>query len=299
MKIENREIVLYQKDGCWLGGFLAMASPCQLMIDGGNEAEARELLDKVAHDAWRIETKYSRYRDDNIVHQIHHAKGAPFELDNEAARLIDFADELYELSDGLFDITSGVLRRVWHFDGGDKIPGQADIDAVLPMVGWDKVVWKKPCLTLPAGMQIDLGGIGKEYAVDRAAGLVSAHCSHSFLVNFGGDMFVSGPRRDGRAWRTGIENPDYLGSVIGMLDVYKGALATSGDARRFLMKDGVRYSHVLNPKTGWPVDGAPHSITVAASTCVEAGMLSTLSLLQGANAEQFLAEQDVEYWCIR
>lgn len=299
MKIESRATTLCQKDGYWLGEFVAMASPCQLMIDGGGESQARLLLDKVAYDAWRIETTYSRYRDDNIIYHIHNAKGEPVELDDEAARLLDFADELYELSDGLFDITSGVLRRAWCFDGSDQIPQQAAIDAVLPLVGWHKVTWAKPYLSLPEAMQIDFGGIGKEYAVDRAAGLVSADCEHSFLVNFGGDMYVSGPRRDGRAWRAGIEDPDCFGSAVSILDVYKGALATSGDARRFLLKDGMRYSHILNPKTGWPIAHAPHSITVAAPSCVEAGMLSTLSLLQGANAEQFLDEQDVKYWCIR
>lgn len=299
MKIENRETTLQQKDGCWFGEFVAMASPCQLMIDGGDELQARLLLDKVASDAWRIETTYSRYRDDNIVNEIHNAKGKPVKIDDEAARLLGFADELYEMSDGLFDITSGVLRRVWNFNGGDKIPEQAAINKILPLVGWHKVSWKKPYLTLPLDMQIDFGGIGKEYAVDRAAGLMSADCEQNFLVNFGGDMYVSGRRDDGRAWRTGIENPARPGTAVSMLDVYKGALATSGDARRFLLKDGVRYGHVLNPKTGWPIVDAPHSMTVAASTCVEAGMLSTLSLLQGAGAEQFLDEQDVEYWCIR
>ena len=275
-----------------------MASPCQLLIDSVDEQRAAQLLKMVAEDAWRIETVYSRYRDDNIIYAINNANGKQVKLDDEAARLIDFADELYQISDGLFDITSGVLRRVWRFDGSDNIPQRSAINEVLPMIGWDKVRWEKPYLTLPAGMQIDFGGIGKEYAVDRAAGLISANCSSHFVVNFGGDMVVSGPRRDGRAWRTGIEDPGQLGQAIGVLDVYKGALATSGDARRFLLKDGIRYSHVLNPKTGWPVEHAPHSITVAASTCVEAGMLSTLSLLQGVNAERFLDEQEVASDCV-
>jgi len=299
MRIENRESTLRFEEGCWIGEFVAMASPCQLLIDGGDQAQARLCLDKISSDAWRIETTYSRYRDDNIVHEIHNAKGSAVIVDDETARLLDFSAELYEMSEGLFDITSGVLRRVWDFNGSDQIPEQLTINKVLPLVGWHKVRWEKPYLTLPTDMQIDFGGIGKEYAVDRAAGLMAENCARNFLVNFGGDMFVSGPRDDGRAWRTAIENPDKPGTAVSMLDVYKGALATSGDARRFLLRDDVRYSHVLNPKTGWPVIDAPHSMTVAASTCVEAGMLSTLSLLQGANAEKFLDEQGVEYWCIR
>ncbi len=299
MQVVKRETRLEYRDGCWQGSFTAMASPCQLMVDGCDESLATSLLQMVAKEAWRIETSYSRYREDNIIHKLNNANGEAIELDDEACRLIEFADQLFELSDGLFDITSGVLRRVWRFDGSNNIPRQSAIDKILPSIGWQKVRWQSPWLTIPSGMQIDFGGIGKEYAVDRAAGLVAKACQNNFLINFGGDMFVSGPRQNGRAWRTGIENPDMLGEALGVLDIYKGALATSGDSRRYLMKKGVRYSHVLNPKTGWPVKNAPHSITVASSNCVEAGMLSTLSLLQGENAEKFLQEQNVEYWCIR
>jgi thiamine biosynthesis lipoprotein len=81
-----------------------------------------------------------------------------------------------------------------------------------------------------------------------------------------------------------------------ILELERGALATSGDSRRFLIKDGVRYGHILNPRTGWPVANSPRSVTVAASSCTEAGLLSTLALLQGAGAKQYLEEQGVRYW---
>ena len=97
----------------------------------------------------------------------------------------------------------------------------------------------------------------------------------------------------------GIEQPDAEGRPIGALEIAGGALATSGDTKRFLLKDGVRYSHVLDPLTGWPVPDAPRSVTVLANTCTEAGMLATLSLLQGSEAESFLEAQSVRYWCVR
>jgi thiamine biosynthesis lipoprotein len=145
-------------------------------------------------------------------------------------------------------------------------------------------------------MEIDFGGIGKEYAVDRAASLVAARTERSVLVNFGGDLVASGPRRGARPWGVGIDDPDRTGDgVLHRVELTRGGLATSGDARRFIRHEGKRLGHILDPTTGWPVEGAPRSVTVVAATCLEAGTLSTLAYLQGAGAEAFLREQAVEF----
>jgi len=146
-------------------------------------------------------------------------------------------------------------------------------------------------------MELDLGGIGKEYAVDRAYELLAKKTTGPFLVNFGGDLRASGPPPNG-SWQIGIEKPDREQAASMILNLEHGALATSGDSRRFVMRDGIRYGHVLNPKTGWPVLHAPRSVTVAASSCTEAGLLSTLAILHGAGAREFLDEQGVKYWVI-
>lgn len=150
-------------------------------------------------------------------------------------------------------------------------------------IGWQRVGWKSPVLTLPAGMEIDLGGIGKEYAVDRAAML--AQSSGRCLVNFGGDLRVTGTGVDGEGWLVGVEGVGGRNLPVKRIQLMRGALATSGDAHRFLLKNGRRYSHILNPRTGWPVDGAPRSVTVAAPSCTQAGMLATLAMLRGTGAE--------------
>jgi thiamine biosynthesis lipoprotein len=191
-----------------------------------------------------------------------------------------------------------VLRRAWRFDGSDRVPSQAAVAALLARVGWHKVRWRSPELTLLPGMEIDLGGIGKEYAVDRAAGLVRP-LSEQCLINFGGDLLAVGPQDGNRPWRVGIESLAGDGAAAKQIDLRVGALATSGDARRFLHKDGKRYSHILDPTTGWPVVGAPRSVTVAAPSCTEAGMLATLALLRGRDAEAFLAAEAVQYWALR
>lgn len=285
----------------FVGRFTAMASPCEVLTEAHDRAHAEQLTLVAANEAWRIEQKFSRYRTDNIIHAINYGHGAPVTVDDETAQLLDYAARCFELSNGAFDITSGVLRRAWKFDGSDRVPTAAQVAALLPLVGWHKLQWQRPTIALPPGMEIDLGGIGKEYAVDRALLLVKAQCAGSVLVNFGGDLAASGPRRNGQAWIVGIEAPasNHANIAQRVLEIRGGGIATSGDAKRYLLKDGVRYSHILDPHSGWPVQHAPRSVTVAASTCTEAGMLATFAMLRGAQAEEFLAQQGVKYWCAR
>jgi thiamine biosynthesis lipoprotein len=286
---------LSRQNDIWRGRFHAMACPCEILMDVADESLASDILQQVYAEAARIEAKFSRYRDDNVIHQINHAAGSTVKVDEETKRLLDFADELFQLSDGLFDITSGVLRRVWTFDGGDHLPSAASVAELLSVVGWQKVRWQNAELTLLPGMEIDLGGIGKEYAVDRCVQIAREITDKSVLVNFGGDLAVSALRDNDAFWSVGrlITGRE---QAVALFELHRGAIATSGDAHRYLLKDGVRYSHVLNPKTGWPVPDAPHTVSVTAPTCVEAGMMSTMAMLQGANARAFLEAQEINFW---
>lgn len=295
-----RAVLVEPGQDCLVGRFDAMASPCEILFESDDRGEAARLARLAAIEAWRIEDKFSRYVPGNVVGRINSSRGEPVEVDDETASMLDFAATLHRLSDGRFDITSGVLRDVWTFDGSDRIPAAAAVESVLERVGWEKVRWQRPLLALRPGMQIDLGGIGKEYAVDRVAGRLADAAGCSALVNFGGDLAVTRAPRERQAWRVGIEPVSGDGSGSGpVLEICTGALATSGDSRRFLLKDGIRYSHILDPRSGWPVEGAPRSVTVAADTCTQAGMLSTLAMLEGDNAAAFLDGEGVRYWCRR
>lgn len=295
----TRELEAAPGGDYWIGRFAAMASPCELLIELADRKEAERLLNIAADEAQRIEQKFSRYREDNIVHRINHGDGTTATVDEETARLLDYADQLYRLSNGLFDITAGVLRRVWRFEPGAPFPSQAEVAHCLQHIGWQRVTWQSPKLTLPAGMEIDLGGIGKEYAVDRTAALLGVETDASFVINFGGDLYISKPRANGNPWHIAVDDPAATGrKSVGTLGIRSGALATSGDARRHLLHQGIRYGHILNPQSGWPVENAPRSITVHAPTCMEAGMLATLAMLQGEGAEAFLQAQDLPYWLL-
>jgi len=285
--------------GHGVGRFDAMASPCEVLVEGGNRRLTRRLTQIAAAEVQRIEAKFSRYRSASVLARLHAAGGEPLAVDSETADLLDFAARCHRISEGAFDVTSGVLRRAWRFDGSDRVPTTDQVAALLPLVGWHRLTWRRPLITLPAGMELDLGGVGKEYAADRAVLLLrQAAPEVACLVNLGGDLVLTGPRRDGQPWVVGVDDPA-AARTEQILEVRQGAVCTSGDARRFLLRDGIRYGHILDPRTGWPVVSAPRLVTVAAGNCTEAGLLSTLAMLAGAGAEAFLAAQQVPHWIVR
>ncbi len=297
--IDIPEVQIEEKDGYFSASFRSMASPCNVFIDGANRKSAASLGSIAAREAARIENKFSRFRENNIIHTINHSEGIKIKVDSETGLLLDFAQNCFEMSEGLFDITSGILRRIWKFDGSDNIPDKNAVDELLPLIGWKKALWQAPYLSMPPGMELDLGGIGKEYAVDKTLLHLKEHTNSSVLVNFGGDLSTSGPRKNNQPWLIGVEKPEVLGTTSAHIELSHGALTTSGDSHRYLKKNNIIYSHVLNPLTGWPVTNAPRSVTVAANNCTEAGIISTLAMLKGADAEAFLNAQGVTFWCQR
>lgn len=269
--------------------FKAMGTPCDIQIYARTQAVARQVADAAIADVHRLEALYSRYRSDSFLSAINRvaAKGGSITVDEETAGLLNYAATCYEQSDGLFDITSGTLRRAWRFDQG-TLPDPAQIRELLAKVGWHKLRWKTPVLEfMMPGMEIDFGGIVKEYAVDRAAALcLGAGVLHG-VINLGGDIKVIGPRADGSPWRIGIRHPRHKEDIIQTILLHEGALASSGDYERCIMVDGVRYGHILNPKTGWPVRHLA-AVSVVADFCVVAGSASTIAMLKEDNGPAWL-----------
>ena len=280
--------------------FAAMASPCEIRVLGVGRDAAHAAIELAIAEVRRVEQKYSRYRADSVISQINALAGSnqTIAVDAETQQLIAFAAQLYHASEGLFDCTSGVLRRVWDFRS-QRLPEQAAIDALLPLIGWQFVQWDGERIALSRqGMELDFGGFGKEYAVDRAAAaLASAGIEHA-LVNLGGDVRVIGSRADGEPWQIGIRDPrppeGSPDQCFATIPVQHGAVATSGDYERFIELDGKRYCHVLNPRTGWPVS-AWRSVSVVGGLCVQAGALSTIAMLKGEGAQAFLDAEGVSY----
>jgi thiamine biosynthesis lipoprotein len=276
--------------------FEALGTVCQMRLCAPTNTVAADAARVAIAEVRRIEAKYSRYRADSVVSRINAAAGTgvPVGVDEETATLLRFADTLHAASEGRFDITSGILRRVWDFKS-QRVPSEADVSALLPDIGWQQVDWNGAALSLPrSGMELDFGGFGKEYAADRAAAVLHGAGVTGGTVNLGGDVSVVGPRPDGQPWRIGIAHPRKAGGVIASIEMTHGALATSGDYERAFEVDGRRYCHILDPRTGWPVT-CWQSVSVAGPACLASGALTTIAMLMGEDAHAFLQSQGVGY----
>jgi len=268
--------------------FRAMGSACELVLASSSDKDAQRLAQMAISEVIRIERKYSRYTADSVVSQVNQQAGvAPVACDDETWALLQYAAKLHEQSGGMFDITSGVLRQAWNFQLA-VLPAQEKVTAVLAKVGWHKVLLQNQSVFLPdIGMEIDLGGFGKEYAADRAAQVLQAHGVKSGHVNLAGDMRFLGPKPTGEPWMIGIQDPRHSSQVIATLPMMQGGLATSGDYERYFELDGQRYCHVINPLTGWPVTYW-RSVSVTAPATVVAGCTSTMAMLMEERGLAFL-----------
>ena len=281
--------------------FDAMGSPNEIQLWAVTEARARAAAGAAIADVARIEAKYSRYRDDSVTARINRgAGGATVAIDVETAALLRYADRCHALSGGRFDLTSGALRRVWDFRATPRLPDAPALAGALACIGWDEVAWDDASIRLPrAEMEIDFGGIGKEYAADRAAAVCLEQGIGHGLVNLGGDVRVIGPQPGGAPWRVGIRHPraGAAAQAIAGVDLAAGAVATSGDYERSFEIDGVRYSHVLDARTGWPVRHWA-SVSVIAPVCVVAGSCATIAMLLEGEALAFLRSQGLSHLAV-
>lgn len=269
-----------------------MGGPCDLHLYGKPSA-VHQAIDQAKAEVARLESKYSRYRSDSYLNRINSQGGQVQEVDAETAGLLDFAEQCYQQSRGLFDLTTGVLRSVWSFRDR-RLPDHQALQACLERVGWHRLAWRNPCLVLPEGMELDLGGVVKEFAADRVLAVLYQN-EVKGLVNLAGDIRVTGLQPDGMAWPVGIRHPRQPDKVVAWIPLTEGALATSGDYERFFELDGRRYCHILSPKTGYPLEQAPASVSVLADNCLLAGALATMAMLMGKDAESWLASLGVPF----
>lgn len=290
---------------CFRFSFHAMGSPCSLQFYCRDAQKANGHAGTVIDRIAMLEKKYSRYDPESLLSRVNRVaeQGGTTEVDAEMLALLNYADACYRQSDGLFDITSGVLREAWDFTRSQtpSLPDQKLLDKLLESVGWQHIAIEDNKLKfLRQGMALDLGGIVKEYAADLAAGMLREAGITSGIVELGGDIRAVGPHPDGSPWIVKIRNPlSSSGSRrhVSEMHLYAEGLATSGDYERFLLIDGRRYSHLLSPETGWPVCGLA-SVTVKAPQCVVAGSSATIAMLKGVDGKAWLASLGVEYHAV-
>ena len=265
-----------QEGGILTRSFRAMGSDCEFQLCFGGGSDSQFIFKCLQDELERLESKYSRFRKDSLLSQIN--LGKEVNIDNETISLLEHAFNCFEQSEGLFDVTAGRLNSLWDFKK-KKVPSQEEISYALSVTDFSKVSWNNGILSMPAGMNVDFGGIVKEYAADTLAVLAKKFGVQYGLINLGGDIAIVGNKPDGIAWKVGITDPRGTETEIASIDIYSGGLATSGDYRRYFIYEGKRYSHILNPKTGFPCAGL-RAVSVAANLCTVAGSIATIAMLK-------------------
>ncbi|MBV1872583.1 MAG: FAD:protein FMN transferase [Gammaproteobacteria bacterium] len=277
--------------------FKAMGGPVDVKLYGATQSLLVEACKGIEDEVFRLEKKYSRYRDDSIATAINHTakEGGKISVDTETASLLNYANVAHQQSDGLFDITSGVLREIWDFKTLTSPPAEQSIKALLERVGWHHVSWAGSELSFQKKeMELDFGGYVKEYAADCAAGVCRQMGVLSGVLNLAGDIVILGPKPDESPWEIGIRHPRAPESAYALVAMNAGAIATSGDYERFFIHEKTRYCHILNPKTGYPVQSMA-SVTVCADSCLVAGTASTITMLREEDGPDWIANLGLPY----
>ena len=252
---------------------------------------ASAAIDAVMAEMRRIDALMSVYKPESRLSEVNRdAAVRSVEVEPELARLIARALEFSELSGGAFDITYASVGYLYDYRAR-KHPSEDQIQAALPAISWRHVIVDRDASTVrftQPGVRIDLGGIAKGHAVDSSIAILAARGITNGTVTAGGDTRVLGDRR-GRPWVVGIRHPDDRGRVITRIPLEDGAISTSGDYERFFDEDGVRYHHIIDPKTGRSPHGV-RSVTVLAPTSTLAEGLTKSVFIMGPDRGMALVE---------
>jgi thiamine biosynthesis lipoprotein len=280
----RQSAIVRQENGLTALTFFAMGTRCQVQFvepaPAAGAAFREHLLDRVAE----FEAKYSRFLDGSLIGLINAAAGKHWvEVDEEADRIFALCGDLFFYTHGAFDPTALPLVRLWDWKNRPpELPAEDAIRAARERVGWTLVQRKPGAIFLPqAGMSLDLGGVGKEYAVDLAMALAAQHGIDSVLVDFGQDIRVHGKPPGRPAWHVGLENPRHPGTCWSSVAVTDHAVASSGDYLRHFIHAGRRYGHIIDPRTGYPVHNDCRAVSVVAPACTIAGILTTTAFILG------------------
>lgn len=264
--------------------FRAMSTECRVHVHGVAAATAQEFLRDMVTWVAEFEARYSRFIPDSLIGRINAAAGEHWmEIDPETERLFSLCHELAFFTRGAFDPTALPLIKLWNWKAQPPVlPSDEAIAAAREFVGWNKVQRRPGGIFLPhAGMCLDLGGIGKEYAVDRVVSMALERGIANVLVDFGHDVRVHGHAPDKKFWSIGLEDANQRGHCWTGVAVTDHAVATSGDYVRNFQINGRRFGHILDPRTGYPVDNGCRAVSVIAPSCTIAGILSTTALILG------------------
>ena len=263
------------------GEWYAMDTVMTAAVYGSADA-----LDAVEAETYRLDALLAAQKDDSEIAAVN--DGAEV-VSEETAALLRRALEIAAETNGAYDPTVYPLMRAWGFtDGNYRVPADAELDALLQTTGWTEVSVDGTTASLPGGVALDLGGIGKGYAAGRCKEILKAHGVTSALLSLGGNVSALGSKPDGTAWTVAIENPDG-GAYLGTVQITDQCVVTSGGYQRYFEQDGVRYWHILDPETGKPARSGMKSVTIVSADDTLADVLSTALFVMGP-------ERAADFW---
>jgi thiamine biosynthesis lipoprotein len=273
-----------ETEGLTVLSFHALGTVCRVSLVEPSRWAANAYLDALLNWVADFEAKYSRFLETSLICRINAGAGRDWvAVDEETDLLLELCHQMHFLTSGAFDATSLPLLRLWNWKARPSALPMADqVQAALRLVGWKKVQRRPGAIFLPeAGMGLDLGGIGKEYAVDRVVEMAKEYGVAKLMVDFGQDIRVIGTPLNRPAWHIGMEHPMQLGSCWGSVALQDGAVACSGDYRRHFEHEGRKYGHIIDPRNGWPVNSGCRVVTAIAPSCTMAGILTTTAFILG------------------
>ncbi len=279
-----------------------MGSHFDISIIDKDSASAEANIDAVIEEVSRIEDLISDWRPYTQVSQVNKNAGiAPVKVDKEVFELTQRAIRLSELTNGAFDISFAAMDQIWKFDGSmQKMPSPEAIKKSVEKVGYKNIILDPKNSTIflkLKGMKIGFGALGEGYAADRCKAMMMAKGVKAGIVNGSGDMNTWGSQLDGSPWNIGITNPKQTDELLAVVPLAHGAVVTSGSYEKFVVFNGKRYAHIINPKTGYPATGLC-SVTIFGPSAEMANGLSTSIMVLGKKAGLALLKHYPELSCI-
>lgn len=284
----------------WSFSTATMGTVATIGIVGPDSAQVAGPAYRALVNFHRADSLLSNWTATSAIARVNReAAAGPVELGPELTRILDTANTIHEASAGAFDPTIEPLVRAWGFLGGEPhVPGDREFARASQLVGWSNVELRGATVRFrQPEVRLDLGGIAKGFAVDQAAALLDGEGLPSFLIDLSGNMILRGAPAGREAWRVGVRDPLDRVDHLGTLDLSDVAIATSGDYEQFVAADGQRYGHILDPRTGRPVDGMAQ-VTVIAPTAMLADAWATALFVLGAEEGRRIAAEYEELHCI-
>lgn len=281
---------------------MLMGSRFDITIVANEKDEAEAYIDTAVAEITRIENLISEWRAQTQVSEVNRNAGiAPVKVDKELLDLTQRALYFSKISDGAFDISFAAMDKIWKFDGSmTEMPSPETVKKSVAKVGYENIILDKEKSTIflkLEGMKIGFGSIGKGYAADKTRELMISKGVKAGIINASGDMNTWGTQPDGKPWTVGITNPVNKNKVFAVFPLRESAVVTSGSYEKYVLLNGKRYTHIINPVTGYPATGLS-SVTVMGPSAEMANGFSTAIMVLGKDVGLNLINQFPNLSCI-